>query len=51
LSFVKELEPDVVVLDLSMPGIDGMKVFHQLLHFEEAEFDTVWKIMKEENNQ
>jgi DNA-binding response OmpR family regulator len=30
LSFVENQEPDVVVLDLKMPGIDGMEVLRQV---------------------
>ena len=30
LSFVEDQEPDVMVLDLKMPGIDGMEVLRQV---------------------
>ena len=30
LSFVKENEPDVIVLDLKMPGIDGIEVLTRM---------------------
>jgi len=30
VSFVKEQEPDVMVLDLRMPGMDGMEVLRQI---------------------
>jgi DNA-binding NtrC family response regulator len=30
MSFVKEQEPDVMVLDLRMPGMDGMEVLRQI---------------------
>jgi DNA-binding response OmpR family regulator len=30
LSFVEDKEPDVMVLDLKMPGIDGMEVLRQV---------------------
>ena len=30
LSFVQDQEPDVMVLDLKMPGIDGMEVLRQV---------------------
>lgn len=30
LSFVEEKEPDVMVLDLKMPGIDGMEVLRRI---------------------
>lgn len=30
LSFVRRQEPDVMVLDLKMPGIDGMEVLRQV---------------------
>ncbi len=30
LSFVSQKEPDVMVLDLKMPGIDGMEVLRQV---------------------
>ena len=30
LSYVEEQEPDVMVLDLKMPGIDGMEVLRQV---------------------
>lgn len=28
-----ELQPDIVLLDIRMPGIDGTEVAHQLLHY------------------
>jgi DNA-binding response OmpR family regulator len=30
LSFAKEQEPDVIVLDLKMPGMDGIEVLRQI---------------------
>ena len=30
LSFVEDQEPDVMILDLKMPGIDGMEVLRQV---------------------
>ena len=32
LSFIAEEEPDVMVLDLKMPGIDGIEVLRQIKH-------------------
>ncbi|QBJ96015.1 response regulator transcription factor [Rhodococcus sp. ABRD24] len=36
LSAAKELDPDVVVLDLGLPGIDGVEVCRELRRFSDA---------------
>jgi two-component system, OmpR family, alkaline phosphatase synthesis response regulator PhoP len=36
LRLVREIKPDVIVLDLMLPGLDGIEVCRQLRHFSDA---------------